>query len=47
MTTIRHIASVLNCDAVREYGLAPARKGQPGYWPMHDADNDGIACDAF
>lgn len=47
MTTIRHVASVLNCDAVRAYGLAPARRGQPGYWPMHDADNDGIACEPW
>ena len=47
MTTIRHLTSVLNCDAVRAYGLAPARKGQPGYWPMHDADNDGIACEPW
>jgi len=45
MTTIRHVASVLNCDAARAYGLAPARKGQPGYWSWHDADRDRVACD--
>jgi len=28
-------------------GLAPARRGQPGYWQKNDADNDGIACEPW
>jgi hypothetical protein len=45
LTTIMHIAAYPNCDATRAVGLAPARRGQPGYWPHNDADNDGIACE--
>jgi hypothetical protein len=41
MTTLRHIASFRNCSTARAVGLAPARKGQPGYWKRHDADEDG------
>lgn len=43
--TIKHLLSFPNCAAARAVGLAPARRGQPGYWPKHDADNDGIACE--
>ena len=43
--TIKHLLSFPNCAAARAVGLAPARKGQPGYWSGHDADNDGIACE--
>jgi hypothetical protein len=24
---------------------SPARSGPPGYWPSHDRDRDGIACE--
>ncbi|MER8410500.1 excalibur calcium-binding domain-containing protein [Mesorhizobium sp. M1342] len=24
-----------------------ARRGEPGYWPTHDADHDGIACEPW
>lgn len=34
-----------NCDQARAMGLAPAYRGQPGYAPHLDADNDGIACE--
>src|SRR5262245_28569086 len=34
-----------NCDTARSMGLAPARRGEPGYRPHLDADNDGIACE--
>lgn len=44
---LRHLAAAPNCDAARAVGLAPARYGQPGYWPSHDADNDGIACEPW
>jgi hypothetical protein len=45
--TLRHFASFLNCDATRAMGLAPALRGEPGYWPSHDADGDGIACEPW
>ncbi|PWL16197.1 hypothetical protein DKP76_18790 [Falsochrobactrum shanghaiense] len=44
---IRHLTSAPNCNAARAVGLAPARRGQPGYWPSHDADNDGVACEPW
>lgn len=47
MVILRHIASFPNCDAARMVDLAPANKGEPGYWPSHDADNDGIACEPW
>jgi hypothetical protein len=47
LVTLRHIAAVPNCAAARAVGLAPARRGEPGYWPSHDADNDGIACEVW
>jgi hypothetical protein len=45
MITLRHIASFPNCDAARAVGLAPAYKGQPGYWQRHDRDSDGQSCE--
>jgi hypothetical protein len=43
--TLKHLAAFPNCAAAKAVGLTPARKGQPGYWPHHDRDNDGIACE--
>lgn len=34
-----------NCAAARAAGAAPMRRGEPGYRPGLDRDNDGIACD--
>lgn len=45
--TLRHLASFPNCDAARAMGLAPALRGEPGYWSSHDADGDGIACELW
>ena len=45
--TLRHLASAPNCDAARTFGLAPAGRGQPGYWPQHDRDGDGVACEPW
>ena len=42
---VRHILAFPNCSAARAVGLAPARRGQPGYWSHHDRDDDGIACE--
>ena len=47
MATLKHVAAFPNCDAARALGLAPARQGEPGYWPRHDRDNDGIACEPW
>lgn len=44
-TTLRHLASAPNCDFARLVGLAPARRGEPGYWKHLDRDGDGVACD--
>lgn len=45
--TIRHLLAAPNCAAARAVGLAPAYRGDPGYWSRHDADNDGIACEPW
>lgn len=34
-----------NCDAARRAGAAPVRRGQPGYGPHLDRDNDGVGCE--
>ena len=41
----RHHVAAKSCGAARAVGLAPAVKWQPGYWPQHDQDSDGIACE--
>jgi len=43
--TLRHIAAAPNCDAARFVELAPAHRGNPGYWSGHDGDADGITCE--
>lgn len=43
----RHIAARPNCDAARAVNLAPAKRGEPGYWPSHDADDDRVACEPW
>jgi hypothetical protein len=47
LALFKHIAAFPNCSAARAVGVAPARRGEPGYWPSHDADDDGIACENF
>ncbi|WP_156723403.1 excalibur calcium-binding domain-containing protein [Streptomyces apocyni] len=34
-----------NCDEARAAGAAPVRRGDPGYGPHLDADNDGVGCE--
>jgi hypothetical protein len=41
----RHLLASPNCSAARLVGVAPARRGEPGYWNDHDADHDGVACE--
>jgi hypothetical protein len=46
-TTFRHMLAFRNCDAVRSVGLAPAYRGEPGYYAHHDRDGDGWACEPW
>lgn len=34
-----------NCTAARAAGVAPLRRGEPGYRAGLDRDNDGVACE--
>lgn len=36
-----------NCDAARAAGAAPIPRGEPGYRPALDRDNDGVACEPY
>lgn len=46
-TTVRHILAFPNCSAARALGFEATYRGEPGYWPKHDADKDGIACEPY
>ncbi|MFA7295622.1 MAG: excalibur calcium-binding domain-containing protein [Dehalococcoidia bacterium] len=43
--TVAASVSYPSCDAARAAGVAPMKRGEPGYRPGLDRDNDGIACD--
>lgn len=45
LATLGHLASAPGCHWARAVGLAPAIRGNPGYWSSHDGDRDGIACE--
>lgn len=45
--TVRHLLASRNCDMARAVDLAPAYRGDPGYWDHNDADDDGIACEPW
>lgn len=34
-----------NCTEARKAGAAPIKKGESGYRPALDRDNDGVACE--
>lgn len=36
-----------NCREARAAGYAPMYRGQPGYRPEMDGDNDGVACEPY
>lgn len=36
-----------NCDEARAHGAAPVKRGDPGYGPHLDRDNDGIGCEPY
>ena len=35
------------CDEARAAGVAPMRRGEPGYREGLDGDGDGIACEPY
>lgn len=35
------------CDDARAAGTAPIYRGEPGYRPKMDGDDDGIACEPY
>lgn len=37
--------SYVNCAAARAAGAAPVRRGDRGYGPHLDRDNDGVGCE--
>ncbi len=41
------LAYYSNCNAARSAGVAPLRRGDPGYRSKLDRDNDGIACEPY
>jgi hypothetical protein len=41
----RGAGAYANCTAARNAGAAPVRRGDPGYGPHLDHDNDGIGCE--
>lgn len=45
LTPAEASATYSGCNEVRQRGLAPLRRGQPGYRPWMDGDNDGLACE--
>jgi hypothetical protein len=45
LIALRHFAAVGSCHMAASVGLAPAHSGQPGYWAIHDRDQNGVACD--
>jgi hypothetical protein len=47
LLTLKHLAASPNCKAARVVGLAPANKGEPGYWSRHDQNDDGTACEPW
>lgn len=44
-TPARSAVYYANCSEARAAGAAPIRRGEPGYRPALDRDNDGIACE--
>lgn len=40
-------SSFQSCSEVRAAGLSSIRRGEPGYAPHLDRDNDGVACEPY
>ena len=39
--------SFRNCAEARAHGAAPVRRGEPGYGPHLNRDNDGVGCEPY
>ncbi|HSP25705.1 MAG TPA: excalibur calcium-binding domain-containing protein [Saliniramus sp.] len=45
LATVKHAVAFAGCDAARWVGLAPAVKGNPGYWQRLDHNGTGWSCE--
>ncbi len=45
--TVKHVLAFPDCTVARALGFEATFRGEPGYWPHHDADKDGIACEPY
>ncbi len=45
--TVRGFAYYRDCGAARSAGVAPIRKGEPGYRLALDKDGNGLACEPY
>lgn len=43
--SLRHLVALGGCEAAASVGLAHMSEGEPGYHPVHDPDDNGIACE--
>ena len=43
----RSASAYRNCTESRAAGAAPVHRGEPGYGPHLDRDNDGIGCEPY
>ena len=43
----RAVPVFANCAEARAAGAAPVRRGDPGYGPHLDRDNDGVGCEPY
>ena len=44
---VRPSGAFRNCAEARAAGAAPVKRGDPGYGPHLDRDNDGIGCEPY
>lgn len=44
---VRRTGAFANCAEARAAGAAPVRRGEPGYGPHLDRDNDGVGCEPY
>jgi hypothetical protein len=44
LATVRHAVAFAGCSAANWVGLAPAVKGNPGYWRRLDRNGTGWSC---
>jgi len=42
-----HFVAPATCDDARTWGIAPMRRGEPGYHRRPDPENNGVACEPY